>query len=54
MLFNRDKDGGSLPVRLSGLLARKVIDHIMADEMNEYDEQYDDILFIEGAYVVNS
>ncbi len=54
VLFNRRKDGTSLPVRLSGTLARKVIDHIKADETNAYDEQYDDILFIEGAYVVNS
>ena len=54
VLFNRRKDGTSLPVRLSGPLARKIIDHIKADEMNEYDEQPDDIIFIEGFYVVNS
>lgn len=54
VLFNRREDGTSLPVRLSGPLARRVIDHIEANETNEYDERYDDMLFIEGVYVVDS
>ena len=54
VIFNRDEDGKGLPVRLFGPLARKVIDHIEADETNEYDKQYSDMIILEGCYVVNS
>ena len=53
VIFNRDKDK-ALPVRLFGPLARKVQDHIKADERNGYDEQYSDLIILEGCYVVNS
>lgn len=59
VLYDRedcDENEGAehLGVRLNGPLARRVIDFIEADEADEWDTDYQDILIISGTYVVDS
>lgn len=50
----RDECEAYLAVRLNGPLARQVIDFIEANETDVWDTDYDDMLFIEGEYIVDS
>ena len=50
----KDERGAYLAVRLNGPLARQVIDFIEANATDKWDMDYDDLLFIEGEYVVDS